>query len=56
MPPSGQEKDFRPVVGGIHDDGVLFETQFLELGEQLTDVAVMLDHAVGIDTQAGFSI
>ena len=47
----GPAHAFRAVVGGIHDDGVLFEAQLLELGEHLADMAVVLDHAVGIDTR-----
>ena len=52
----GPGECFRAVVGGIHDDGVLFEAQFLELGEHLADVAVVLDHAVGIDAEAGLAL
>ena len=46
----------RAVVGGIHDDGVVFEAEFLELVEQLADVRVVLDHAVGIDAEAGLAL
>jgi len=44
---------FGAVVGGIHDNGDVFEAEFLELVEQLADVAIVLDHAVRIDAQAG---
>src|SRR5207253_2779362 len=44
------------VVGGIHDDGVVLKTEFLELVEQQADVAVMLDHPVGIDAEAGLAL
>ena len=52
----GPAQGFGAVVGGIHDDGVVLDAQFLELVEQLADHAVVLDHAVGIDAQAGLAL
>ena len=43
------------VVGGIHHDGVVLDAELLELVEQLPDHCVMLDHAVGIDAEAGLA-
>ena len=40
---------FGAVVGGIHDDGIVFDAQFLELGEQLANHPIVFDHAVGVD-------
>ena len=52
----GPGECLRAVVGGIHDDGVLVEAEFLELGEHLADLAVVLDHAVGIDAETGLAL
>ena len=52
----GPGEDLGAVVGGIHDDGVVVEAQLLELVEQLADVAVVLDHAVGVDAEAGLAL
>ena len=51
----GPVEELRAVVAGIHDDGVVLDAQFLELGEQLADMAVVLDHAVGIDAETGLA-
>ena len=48
----GPSKGFCAVIGGIHDDRVLVEAQLLKLGQDLAHVAVVLDHAIGIDAQA----
>ena len=48
----GPGEDFGPVVGGVDDDGVVGDAEIVELLEKLADVAVVLDHAVGIDAQA----
>ena len=49
-------KGFGPVVGGIHHDGVLLEAECLELVEHLADVAIVFDHAIRIDAQAGLAV
>src|SRR4029077_7697294 len=36
------------VVGGVHNDGVVGDTQLIELGENLTDLLVMNDHPVAV--------
>jgi hypothetical protein len=41
------------VVGRIHHDGVVGDAELVELREQLADLAVVLDHAVGVDAEAG---
>ena len=41
------------VVGRVHHDGVVGDAELVELGEQLADLAVVLDHAVGVDPEAG---
>ena len=51
----GPGEFLRAVVGGIHDDGVVLEAEFLELVEELADVVVVLDHAVGIDAETGLA-
>ncbi len=56
MPPSGQLIDLGAVVGGVHDDGVVGDAQFLELLEQLADHGVVLDHAVGVNAEAGLAL
>ena len=38
----------RAVVGRVEDDGVVGDAQVVEGLEQLADVAVVLDHAVGV--------
>ena len=40
------------VIRGVHDNGVVFNTQFLELGQQLDNMAVVFDHAIGVNTKA----
>ena len=45
---SGQENWFGPVVGCVDDDGVVGDAEIVERLEELADVTVMLDHAVGI--------
>ena len=44
------------IVGRVHDDGVVFQAELLELGQQLADVAVVLDHAVGVDALPGLAV
>ena len=46
----------RAVVAGVHDDGVVRDAEVVELLEQLADLAVVLDHAVRIEAQAGFAL
>ncbi|MNQ52227.1 hypothetical protein D3C85_662330 [compost metagenome] len=36
------------VIGRVYDDGVVGDSQIIQLFQQLTDLAVVLDHAVGI--------
>ena len=38
----------RAVVGRVEDDGVVGDAEIVERLEQLADVAVVLDHAVGV--------
>ena len=40
------------IVGGIHDDRIVIQAKFFELGENLADLAVVLDHAIGINPEA----
>ena len=56
VPPSGQVMHFGAVVGGVDDDGVVGDAEVVELLEQLADMAVVLDHAVGIDAQARLAL
>ena len=51
----GPGEHLRTVVGRVHDDGVVVEAQFLELVEHLADLAIMLDHAIGIDAETGLA-
>src|SRR4051812_22314404 len=39
---------FRPVVGRIHDNGVVGDPQFVELVEYHPDLLIMDDHAIAI--------
>ena len=55
VPPSGQLIELGAVVGGGHHDRVVLEAQFFELGEDLADMPVVLDHAVAVDAQAGLA-
>ncbi len=36
------------VVGGIHDDGVIGDAQFIKLVEHLADLLVVRDHAITV--------
>ena len=51
----GPAHRLRAVVGGVHDDGVVVDAKLIELREQLANHAVVLDHAVGIDAEAGLA-
>ena len=51
----GPGEGFGPVVGRIHDDGVVIQAKFLEFGQHLSDMPVMLDHAIGINAQTGLA-
>jgi hypothetical protein len=53
MPASGQVLYVRPVVGGVEDDGVVGDAELVEQVEELADVHVVLDHAVGVLVLAG---
>jgi hypothetical protein len=50
VPPSGQEKNSAPLSVEYMTMVLSATPQLLELGEQLADHGVMLDHAVGVDT------
>ena len=43
------------VVRRVDDDGVVGDAEVVELLQQLADVAVVLDHAVGVDAEAGLA-
>jgi len=44
VPPSGSRRFPPPLsVRNTHDDRVVFDAQFLELGEQMADLGIMLD-------------
>ena len=47
--------DLGAVVGREDDDGVVGDAEIVELLEQLPDIAVELDHTVGIDAVAGLA-
>ena len=44
------------VVGGVDHDRVVGDAEIVELLQQLADLAVMLDHAVGIDAEPGLAL
>ena len=46
---------FGAVIGGVHDDGIFVEAELLEFGEDLADMAVVFDHAIGVDAEAGLA-
>ena len=56
VPPSGQVKHFGAVVGGVDDDGVVGDAEIVELLQQLADVPVGLDHAVGVEAEPGLAL
>ena len=41
-------KFLRSIVGGVHDDGIFGDPKIIEFLEELSDVAVVLHHPVGI--------
>src|SRR5262249_28133381 len=47
--------NLRAIVGGVENDRVVGDTQIVELLEELTDHAVVLDHAVGVNPLAGLA-
>jgi len=49
------ERELGAVVGGVEHDGVVGDLEVVELLQQLAHHAVMLDHAVGMDTLAGLA-
>src|SRR6266568_2643872 len=46
---------FRAVVGRIHHDGVVFEAEFFQFVEQQADVVIVLEHTIGINTEASLT-
>jgi hypothetical protein len=60
--PEGSAAAVRPghhlstVVGGVDDDGVVGDAEVVEFFQQLADVGVVLDHAVGFNAIAGFAL
>ena len=46
---------FGAVIGGVHDDGIFVEAELLEFGEDLADMAIVFDHAIGVDAEAGLA-
>ena len=55
-PAVGPAHLLRAVVGRVHHDRVVGDAEFVDLVEQLADVAVVLDHAVRIHAQAGLAL
>ena len=49
-------EDLGAVVGAVDDDGVVGDVQLVEQIEQLADMAVMLDHAVRVETVTGLAL
>jgi hypothetical protein len=45
---SGHDHWFGPVVGRIDDEGVVGDAEIVERLQELADVAIVFDHAVGI--------
>ena len=46
----------RPVVDRVDDDGLVGDVQLIQQVEQLSDLAVMFDHAVGEDPETGHAL
>src|SRR5581483_1313474 len=45
----------RAVISGIHHDGVVGDSQFVEFIEHLTDLLVMRDHTIAVVVLSAFS-
>src|SRR4029078_5406730 len=43
------------VVGRINHNGVVGDAEVVELFQKLTDLTIMLDHAIGIDAESRLS-
>ena len=56
VPPSGQLMLLGAVVGGVDHDRVVGDAESSSFFEQFADMAVVLDHAVGIDAEAGLAL
>ena len=56
MPPSGQRVHVRAVVGRVDHDRVVGDAEIVERLEQLADMAVVLDHAVGVFAEAAAAL
>src|SRR5215467_10792860 len=54
--PIGPAHHLSAVIGRINNDGVVGNSQIIDLLEQLSYVGVMLYHAVGFNTQPGFTL
>ena len=52
----GPGKGLGAVIRRVHDDGIVIEPERLELGEDLPDVPIMLDHAVRIDAEPRLAV
>src|SRR6478752_285449 len=50
-PAVGPRERLGAIVGGVDHDGVVGDTEVVELFQQLPDLAVMFDHAVWIDAK-----
>ena len=52
----GPGEGFGAVVGRVDHDRVLGDAKIVELAQELADLAIMLNHAVGIDAEAGYAL
>src|SRR4030095_9873236 len=52
----GPSERLRTVVGGIDHDRVVGDAEVVELLQELADLPVVLDHAVGIDAEPGLAL
>jgi thiazole synthase ThiGH ThiG subunit len=56
VPPSGQLMHLGAVVGRPDHDRVVGDAEVVDLLQHLADVPVVLDHAVGIGSEAGLAL
>src|SRR5262249_33235138 len=55
-PPIRPAHHLGPVVSTVDDDGVICDPEVIELFQQLSNHAIMLDHPVRVETEAGLSL
>src|SRR5262249_5137983 len=52
----GPREGLGAIVGCVNDDGILSDAEIVKLPQELTDLPVVLHHAIGINAKSGLSL